>query len=43
MVLLDLCDAAGALRRETVTKRHGALYREARDTPWGAPWPPAGT
>ncbi|MFD9886823.1 small ribosomal subunit Rsm22 family protein [Streptomyces alboflavus] len=43
MVLLDLCDAEGALRRETVTKRHGALYREARDTPWGAPWPPAGT
>ncbi|MFD0419776.1 small ribosomal subunit Rsm22 family protein [Streptomyces sp. NPDC127108] len=43
MVLLDLCDVEGVLRRETVTKRHGALYREARDTAWGAPWPPAGS
>ncbi|GHC66592.1 small ribosomal subunit Rsm22 family protein [Streptomyces flavofungini] len=42
MVLLDLCDAEGALRRETVTKRHGALYREARDAAWGDTWPPAG-
>lgn len=40
-VLLDLCDADGVLRRETVTKRHGVLYRGARDTAWGDAWPPA--
>ncbi|MCI3930324.1 small ribosomal subunit Rsm22 family protein [Streptomyces sp. AN091965] len=40
-VLLDLCEAEGALRRETVTKRHGALYREARDAAWGDAWPQA--
>nr|WP_030746490.1 small ribosomal subunit Rsm22 family protein [Streptomyces sp. NRRL F-5135] len=28
------------LTRETVTKRHGALYRAARDTAWGDAWPP---
>ncbi|MDT0323346.1 small ribosomal subunit Rsm22 family protein [Streptomyces millisiae] len=45
-VLLDLCepdgDGAGAgavLRRETVTRRQGAAYRTARDTPWGGVWP----
>ncbi|MVO84011.1 rRNA methyltransferase [Streptomyces sp. p1417] len=41
-VLLDLCEAGGELRRETVTKRHGGLYRAARDTAWGDAWPPAG-
>lgn len=40
MVLLDLCADTGALGRETVTKRHGALYRAARDTAWGDAWPP---
>lgn len=40
-VLLDLCTPDEALRRETVSKRHGPLYREARDTGWGAVWPPA--
>ncbi|WP_030563932.1 small ribosomal subunit Rsm22 family protein [Streptomyces aureocirculatus] len=39
-VLLDLCDVDGALHRETVTKRHGAVYRAARDTAWGDAWPP---
>ncbi|MGQ4516100.1 small ribosomal subunit Rsm22 family protein [Streptomyces sp. DW26H14] len=39
-VLLDLCTAADGLRRETVTKRRGALYRAARDTDWGDAWPP---
>jgi ribosomal protein RSM22 (predicted rRNA methylase) len=39
-VLLDLCEAVPALRRTTVTKRHGDLYKTARDTEWGAPWPP---
>ncbi|MCQ0022506.1 small ribosomal subunit Rsm22 family protein [Streptomyces somaliensis DSM 40738] len=40
-VLLDLCTAEGGLRRDTVTKRHGALYKEARDAEWGDPWAPA--
>ncbi|MFF8604028.1 small ribosomal subunit Rsm22 family protein [Streptomyces sp. NPDC015232] len=40
-VLLDLCGPDG-LARETVTKRHGALYKEARDAEWGDPWPPEG-
>ncbi|WPO76034.1 small ribosomal subunit Rsm22 family protein [Streptomyces sp. KN37] len=39
-VLLDLCGAEERLRRETVTKRHGPLYRAARDTDWGDAWPP---
>ncbi|GAA0487140.1 small ribosomal subunit Rsm22 family protein [Streptomyces sp. NPDC046215] len=39
-VLLDLCVPEDALTRETVTKRHGALYRAARDTDWGDTWPP---
>ncbi|MFD0368599.1 small ribosomal subunit Rsm22 family protein [Streptomyces sp. NPDC127114] len=39
-VLLDLCGPDG-LARETVSKRHGALYKEARDAEWGDPWPPA--
>ncbi len=39
-VLLDLCAAEEQLRRETVTKRHGPLYRAARDTDWGDAWPP---
>ncbi|MEU6281442.1 small ribosomal subunit Rsm22 family protein [Streptomyces sp. NPDC047028] len=40
-VLLDLCEPDGRLSRTTVTKRHGDLYRSARDTAWGDPWPPA--
>ncbi|WP_243878132.1 small ribosomal subunit Rsm22 family protein [Streptomyces sp. SUK 48] len=39
-VLLDLCEADEQLRRTTVTKRHGDLYKAARDTDWGAAWPP---
>ncbi|WP_372347316.1 small ribosomal subunit Rsm22 family protein [Streptomyces sp. KL116D] len=39
-VLLDLCEAEGGLARVTVTKKHGARYREARDATWGAPWNP---
>ncbi|KUJ37226.1 rRNA methyltransferase [Streptomyces albus subsp. albus] len=39
MVLLDLCTAEDGLRRETVTKRHGELYRAARDADWGDAWP----
>ncbi|MFH9980402.1 small ribosomal subunit Rsm22 family protein [Streptomyces sp. NPDC017179] len=41
-VLLDLCAPDEGLRRETVTKRHGDLYKAARDTDWGDPWPPPG-
>ncbi|MFF9039792.1 small ribosomal subunit Rsm22 family protein [Streptomyces sp. NPDC014892] len=39
-VLLDLCAPEPALARTTVTKRHGLLYRAARDTDWGDAWPP---
>lgn len=38
-VLLDLCGPDG-LAKETVTKRHGALYKAARDAEWGDAWPP---
>ncbi|MFF9085138.1 small ribosomal subunit Rsm22 family protein [Streptomyces sp. NPDC014991] len=41
-VLLDLCEADERLRRTTVTKRHGDLYRAARDADWGDAWPPDG-
>ncbi|MEU7579107.1 small ribosomal subunit Rsm22 family protein [Streptomyces sp. NPDC041068] len=39
-VLLDLCGAEEELSRQTVTKRHGPLYRAARDADWGDAWPP---
>ncbi|MFI1655662.1 small ribosomal subunit Rsm22 family protein [Streptomyces sp. NPDC020472] len=38
-VLLELC-GPGGLGRETVTKRHGPLYKQARDAEWGDSWPP---
>ncbi|MFD3543452.1 small ribosomal subunit Rsm22 family protein [Streptomyces sp. NPDC058662] len=31
----------GGLTRATVTKRHGDLYKAARDADWGQEWPPA--
>ncbi len=40
LVLIDLCTADDGLTRETVTKRHGGLYRSARDVAWGDAWPP---
>ncbi|OQR65536.1 rRNA methyltransferase [Streptomyces maremycinicus] len=40
-VLLDLCGAEERLSRTTVTKKHGELYRAARDADWGDTWPPA--
>ncbi|MGW5638334.1 small ribosomal subunit Rsm22 family protein [Streptomyces sp. NPDC003832] len=40
-VLLDLCETEPALARTTVTKRHGDLYKAARDADWGDSWPPA--
>ncbi|MET9912911.1 small ribosomal subunit Rsm22 family protein [Streptomyces sp. NPDC006476] len=39
-VLLDLCEPDEQLRRTTVTKRHGDLYKAARDADWGDAWPP---
>ncbi|MFC9929878.1 small ribosomal subunit Rsm22 family protein [Streptomyces sp. NPDC127190] len=39
-VLLDLCEADERLSRTTVTKRHGDLYKAARDADWGDAWPP---
>ncbi|MFC5219132.1 small ribosomal subunit Rsm22 family protein [Streptomyces coerulescens] len=39
-VLLDLCETEPSLHRTTITKRHGDLYKAARDTEWGDPWPP---
>ncbi|MEU8572074.1 small ribosomal subunit Rsm22 family protein [Streptomyces asoensis] len=40
-VLLDLCEAEERLSRTTVTKKHGDLYKGARDADWGDAWPPA--
>lgn len=42
-MLLDLCTEADGLRRETVSKRHGPLYRAAREVSWGDAWPPHDT
>ncbi|MFF3287328.1 small ribosomal subunit Rsm22 family protein [Streptomyces sp. NPDC003023] len=42
LVLLDLCTEHEGLRRDTVTKRHGELYKAARDAEWGDAWPPRG-
>ncbi|MFF4529791.1 small ribosomal subunit Rsm22 family protein [Streptomyces sp. NPDC001407] len=39
-VLLDLCTPEDGLTRETVTKRHGGVYKAARDTAWGDDWAP---
>ncbi|MFF1302901.1 small ribosomal subunit Rsm22 family protein [Streptomyces sp. NPDC058307] len=39
-VLLDLCEPDEQLTRRTVTKRHGDLYKAARDAAWGDEWPP---
>ncbi|WP_330176098.1 small ribosomal subunit Rsm22 family protein [Streptomyces sp. NBC_01498] len=42
-MLLELCTETDGLRRETVSKRHGPLYRAARDVSWGDAWPPHDT
>ncbi|MEV6807984.1 small ribosomal subunit Rsm22 family protein [Streptomyces sp. NPDC051129] len=42
-VLLDLCETGERLARTTVTKRHGDLYKAARDAAWGDAWPPDGS
>lgn len=42
LVLLELCGPEGTgLTRVNVTKRHGDLYKAARDADWGQAWPPA--
>ncbi|MGW0363249.1 small ribosomal subunit Rsm22 family protein [Streptomyces sp. NPDC002990] len=42
LVLLDLCGPEDeGLMRATVAKRHGDLYKAARDADWGQEWPPA--
>ncbi|CAM5424241.1 rRNA methyltransferase [Streptomyces avidinii] len=45
LVLLELCGPEGGdapgLTRATVTKRHGDLYKAARDADWGQEWPPS--
>ena len=38
-VHLDLC-TGGELKRTTVARSDGALYRQARDAAWGEIWPP---
>jgi ribosomal protein RSM22 (predicted rRNA methylase) len=40
LVLLDLCTRDDGLTRPPVAKRHGPLYRAARDADWGDSWPP---
>ncbi|MFF2191846.1 small ribosomal subunit Rsm22 family protein [Streptomyces sp. NPDC058157] len=42
LVQLELCGPeAEGLGRAIVTKRHGGLYKAARDVEWGEQWPPA--
>ncbi|MEV6105913.1 small ribosomal subunit Rsm22 family protein [Streptomyces sp. NPDC051940] len=40
LVMLRLCTAEDGLAGENVSKRHGPLYRAARDVEWGDAWPP---
>ncbi|MEC3981791.1 small ribosomal subunit Rsm22 family protein [Amycolatopsis sp. H20-H5] len=40
MVQFRLCTDENVLADVVVTKKHGDLYRAARDTEWGGPWPP---
>lgn len=41
MVSLRLCTGEGTVVDQVVSKRHGELYRAARDTTWGDEWPNA--
>ena len=40
LVQLELCEADGRARQAVVSKKKGPVYRQARDTRWGDPWPP---
>ncbi len=42
-VTLTRCAAEPGVATETVFKRDRELYRRARNTAWGDPWPPAGS
>jgi ribosomal protein RSM22 (predicted rRNA methylase) len=39
LVMLDVCEQDGNVRRELVSKSKGPSYRQARKTSWGEPWP----
>jgi ribosomal protein RSM22 (predicted rRNA methylase) len=39
-VKFTLCTASG-LKQETVSKKQGSLYKQARSADWGDAWPPA--
>ncbi|MEW9550196.1 small ribosomal subunit Rsm22 family protein [Nonomuraea sp. NPDC050783] len=41
VVSLRLCTETDGIRDVIVSKRQGELYRQARDTGWGDPWPGA--
>lgn len=41
MVELQVCEASGEVEKRIISKRHGPLYREARNADWGDPWPGA--
>ena len=41
LVLLDLCERDGSVRRELVSKSKGEPYRQARKVSWGERWPPS--
>lgn len=38
-VNFSLCTKEGTLANATVSKKHGELYKKARDAEWGDPWP----
>ncbi|WP_327088620.1 small ribosomal subunit Rsm22 family protein [Nonomuraea sp. NBC_01738] len=38
LVTLTLCEE-GAIKEDNVSKRHGELYKRARDVEWGESWP----
>jgi ribosomal protein RSM22 (predicted rRNA methylase) len=41
LVSLELCTASGAAAEELISKSQRGLYKAARNTRWGDPWPPA--
>lgn len=42
LVVLPLCTGDGKLADRIVSRRHGDVYRDARDAEWGDAWPPSG-
>ncbi|MEO3885379.1 small ribosomal subunit Rsm22 family protein [Nonomuraea sp. B5E05] len=42
LVSLRVCTDEDGVRGVTVSRRHGGLYRLARDTGWGDAWPRTG-